>query len=456
MGTSDKPRLRWRAVAPAFFFTIMLTALPSGCGTRAPAPVSATTSWQDLGTVHLTKATGRRITMAGGSTVRRGSPTFRLPPGGHFMYVWQCQGLGRGASFSASVSDPTGDETHLVDTTRGDPPVGDGMYVRGNRSSGGRVDGSYTVNVSARACRWSLSLIVGGRALATYRNPAYRFAISFDPTKVILVNIGRAVQDDSTALRLFLASHTSPGGYALALVVTHARAQATGQGPAAVEAMVAKLPGSEVNGPPAAVTLGRLQGYKVGWQHTAGSETRIGTAYCLWAGGWRYELETALNRSRSREPARSLDQLLRSLRFSGQSDAWAAPPSLRSWHAVGLRAARGRGSRPGHPYQRPHSVCIRAKGLLTDPVALDTPARRSVAYALRRPQRRSGRETRLGERPSRWTLTVRAVARYSARRDATPREAPGGEFSTHTHVGRRQPSLTKTSPSVGKTRRSCR
>lgn len=305
-------------MAPAFFFTIMLTALPSGCGTRAPAPVSATTSWQDLGTVHLTKATGRRITMAGDATVRRGSPTFRLPPGGHFVYVWQCQDLGRGASFSASVSDSTGDETHLVDTTRGDPPVGDGKYVKGNRSKGRGIAKNCIVYVSARECRWSLSLIVGGRALATYSNPAYRFAISFDPTKVILVNIGKVVQDGSTALRLFLASQTSPGGYALALVATHAQAQATDQGPAALKAMVAKLPDSEVNGPPTSVTLGRLQGYKLGWQHTADSETQIGTAYCLWAGVWRYELETALNRGRSRGVARSLDQLLRSLRFLGR------------------------------------------------------------------------------------------------------------------------------------------
>jgi hypothetical protein len=179
------------ATAAAALVVMAATLAIAGCGSAATAPGSSSSPVaQPLspGTSRLISTTGPRIDLAGtaGTTTKKTrSRRFAIAPPGLVTYSWACSRTGADASFRAYMWAKSGTEPY---TTRTGAPLMD--IAKDPLSATNWTGLGFTqpltgvVSVTARHCRWSLTILAGGSAVETYTNRGYHFAIDYDPTKL--------------------------------------------------------------------------------------------------------------------------------------------------------------------------------------------------------------------------------------------------------------------------------
>ena len=315
----------------ALFVLCLPVAFLLGCGgrpspvvsTSTPSPV-ASASPPALGTISLTKTTGRVVALGGGPTTGFHSPTSYLGHGLDLPVCGSVRNFSTASSFSVYLHpDPFGSE-QLVDTSHGDPPLGSVFYANLNQTNGRNVAEAYNVVVTAKHCHWSVKLLFGGRALVTYSNPSFAFSLRYDPATVglmpvFLPELGADVKTlgGSSAEAVALESpHRRRAGLALDVIAVECDQQPISLGPAQVESAVSnmrvsKAQGYQPTGEPQPVTLDHLPGYSLGFRWT-GSPTLTGTAYVVSDGRYRYLLQ-AFGQPQA---TRALERLVQSFRSS--------------------------------------------------------------------------------------------------------------------------------------------
>lgn len=175
MSNPTKPAVHLGSLLAALALLSLLAAFATGCGARS-SPQAGDTPLP-LGTLRLVKTTGRVITLTGGTTSGVQSSAFQLPPRGSVTGMWQCQHFGEGSSFSATLQYgfPYQSTEQLADTSRGALPWGVSSFTNLDETDGRVLPIGCDVLVTAKGCRWSLDLIVGGHTLVTYDNPVLAF-----------------------------------------------------------------------------------------------------------------------------------------------------------------------------------------------------------------------------------------------------------------------------------------
>ena len=156
-----------------------------GCGGR---PSTATSSGQaietgeTLGALTIAKTSARVVSMSGTGTHRTSSFRFHLAANEPYAYLWRCTDLRSDSSFRADLVAVSGGNTSdlsLIDVgpRHGNPALGSG-------SDSAPAADHFTIQVSARDCRWSFDFLAGGRSLVTYGDQRLGFAVTYDPVKL--------------------------------------------------------------------------------------------------------------------------------------------------------------------------------------------------------------------------------------------------------------------------------
>jgi hypothetical protein len=191
-----------RPTGAAAVVVVILAGLLAACSGQgshsAGAPSPSPTPSQPAVGFTVDRTTAGPISMSGGPTHGVSSQTFRLGHHYHLVYFWSCSDFHKGSQFEFDLvenSASAGGSDQLVsvgrygkhqcgtDQTTGSDHTSDSdrsSYVNGKRV----YPSSYDIQVSAKACHWSLEVLCDGRSLLTYTGRG--FAVTYDPAKVSL------------------------------------------------------------------------------------------------------------------------------------------------------------------------------------------------------------------------------------------------------------------------------
>jgi hypothetical protein len=209
--------------------------------------------------------------LSGGPTTGRESGVFSILPRAGFTYIWQCQSYHKNSEFSATLEYGSPSSTaQLADTSRGDQPLGCGRWVNLDQINGQVVTQPCSILVSAKHCRWSLTVIFGSHALLKYNDSSYAFSLRFDPSQenfgpgspsMLDTTEAKAVGGSSGEL-VGLVSGTENVGYLFSLRAVKVVPQKAAVLPADVEGLVSSMTGWQRIGAPRLSTIAGLTGYE--------------------------------------------------------------------------------------------------------------------------------------------------------------------------------------------------